>query len=125
MARDLLRASSLAACVVVLVVAWRAVCTLRQYRRLRHIPGPRSAGLSKWWLIRSVGGGRTHLDPVRGVPEARCVGPPPALRCTRPCSTQTDRGGLCPGSVARIGPNDLVTSDPELMKRMLNVRSPY
>lgn len=29
------------------------------------------------------------------------------------------------GSVARVGPNDLVTSDPELIKRMLNVRTPY
>ncbi|KAK4069810.1 transcriptional regulator family: Fungal Specific TF [Purpureocillium lilacinum] len=36
--------------------------TLRQYLRLRHIPGPPSAGISQWWLIRAVGGGRTHLD---------------------------------------------------------------
>ena len=27
--------------------------------------------------------------------------------------------------MARIGPNDLVTCDPDLMKRMLAVRSPY
>lgn len=30
-----------------------------------------------------------------------------------------------PGSIARVGPNDLITSDPDLMKRMLNVRTPY
>jgi hypothetical protein len=29
------------------------------------------------------------------------------------------------GSLARVGPNDLVTSDPAVMKRMLAVRSPY
>lgn len=29
------------------------------------------------------------------------------------------------GSVARVGPNDLVTSDPDLIKRMSNVRSTY
>ena len=29
------------------------------------------------------------------------------------------------GSLARIGPNDLVTSDPNVMRRMLAVRSPY
>jgi hypothetical protein len=29
------------------------------------------------------------------------------------------------GSIARIGPNQLVTSDPDLMKRMLNVRTKY
>lgn len=27
--------------------------------------------------------------------------------------------------MARVGPNYLVTSDPELMKRILNVRTPY
>ncbi|KAK1656573.1 cytochrome P450 [Colletotrichum godetiae] len=29
------------------------------------------------------------------------------------------------GSLVRIGPNDLVTSDPDLMKRMLGVRTKY
>lgn len=29
------------------------------------------------------------------------------------------------GKIARIGPNDLVTCDPELQRRMLGVRSPY
>jgi hypothetical protein len=32
---------------------------------------------------------------------------------------------MAPGSLARIGPNDLVTNDPALMRRMLAVRSPY
>jgi hypothetical protein len=31
----------------------------------------------------------------------------------------------CIGSLARIGPNDLVTDDPALMRRMNAVRSPY
>jgi hypothetical protein len=29
------------------------------------------------------------------------------------------------GSIARIGPNDLITSSPELLTRMSSVRSPY
>lgn len=29
------------------------------------------------------------------------------------------------GDIARVGPNDLITSDPELMRRMLNVRTRY
>ena len=29
------------------------------------------------------------------------------------------------GSLARIGPNDLITSDPAVMRRMSAVRSPY
>lgn len=51
-----------AAGVALLLVVWSAISTARQYIRLRHIKGPPSSGFSKWWLIRSVGGGRTHLD---------------------------------------------------------------
>ena len=29
------------------------------------------------------------------------------------------------GSLARIGPNELVTDDPELLRRMMAVRSEY
>ena len=32
---------------------------------------------------------------------------------------------MVPGSLARIGPNELVTTDPSLIKRMSAVRSPY
>lgn len=31
------------------------------WRRLRHIPGPRSAGISKWWMLRNTLGGSMHL----------------------------------------------------------------
>lgn len=31
------------------------------WRRLRHIPGPWSAGLSKWWMLRNTLGGSMHL----------------------------------------------------------------
>ncbi len=46
----------------VLLVVWIVFSTLRQYLRLRHIKGPALAGFSQWWLVRAVGGGRTHLD---------------------------------------------------------------
>jgi hypothetical protein len=32
------------------------------WHRLRHIPGPSFAGLSKFWLLRKALGGRFHLD---------------------------------------------------------------
>lgn len=48
--------------VVLLLLAWSVIATLRQYFRLRHFKGPFSTGISKLWLIRAVGGGRTHLD---------------------------------------------------------------
>lgn len=31
------------------------------YRRLRHVPGPRIAGFSKWWMLRNTLGGSMHL----------------------------------------------------------------
>ncbi|PFH61477.1 hypothetical protein XA68_17308 [Ophiocordyceps unilateralis] len=90
---------SLVASLVACFVIWRAWSTLRQYWRLRHVPGPRTAAFSKWWLLRAVAGGRTHLDLYEA------------------CQKY--------GSVTRVGPKDLVTSDPELMRRMLHVRTTY
>jgi hypothetical protein len=84
---------------VAALVAWFILSSLRQYFRLRHIPGPPGAGLSKWWLIGRITSGRTHLDYYE----------------------------VCEkyGPIARVGPNDLVTSDPDLIRRMSNVRSEY
>jgi hypothetical protein len=53
---------SVLACVVLLILVWRVIATVRQYLRLRHIKGPASAGFSNWWLIRALAGGRNHLD---------------------------------------------------------------
>ncbi|KAG5949892.1 hypothetical protein E4U53_005664 [Claviceps sorghi] len=81
------------------VAAWFAVSLYRQYKRLSHIPGPRSAGFSKWWFIRATLSGRTHLDLYQ----------------------------VCQkyGQIARISPNDIVTCDIGLIRRMLSVRSQY
>lgn len=35
--------------------------TYSSWSRLRHIPGPSSAGLSKWWMFRSSISGNMHL----------------------------------------------------------------
>ncbi|KAH8816215.1 pisatin demethylase [Xylogone sp. PMI_703] len=84
---------------VLFLIASFALQTLRQYARLRHIKGPPGVGFSKLWMIRHVAGGTMHKD----------------------------LGEVCEkyGSLARIGPNDLVTSDPELLRRMLGVRTRY
>ncbi|KAK1447260.1 cytochrome P450 [Colletotrichum melonis] len=93
MSREYLAYASIA---VSAFIAYSVVSIARQYLRLRHIKGPPSAGFSKWWLVRAVGGGRTHLDFYEA--------------CEK---------------YVRVGPNDLITSDPDLMKRMLNVRTTY
>lgn len=30
-----------------------------------------------------------------------------------------------PGSIVRIGPNELITSDPDVLRKVLNTKSPY
>lgn len=47
---------------LVVLVLWSTISTIRQYNRLREFKGPRSAGFSKWWLVRTVAGGRAYLD---------------------------------------------------------------
>jgi hypothetical protein len=100
-----------------LLLAWSIISTIRQYFRLSHFKGPLSAGFSQWWLIRSVGGGRTHLD-LYEVCEKYGELNGPGQGFDRQAQLHT-------GSIARVGPNDLITSDPDLMKRMLNVRTKY
>ena len=72
---------------------------IRSYRRLAHIPGPLLAAFSRLWLIKSLSGPRNHLDLFE--------------------TTQKY------GALVRIGPNDLLTTDTELIRRMFAPKSPY
>lgn len=45
-----------------ILVLYAVTSVVRQYARLRHVQGPPGAGFSKWWLVRTVYGGRQHLD---------------------------------------------------------------
>ncbi|KAF5565939.1 pisatin demethylase (cytochrome P450) [Fusarium pseudoanthophilum] len=88
-----------AALIGVFLFLWYVVSTIHQWARLRHFKGPTSADFSQLWLISRVGGGRTHLDLWEA------------------CKNY--------GNIACVGPNDLITSDPDLMKQILNVRTRY
>ncbi|KAM5353563.1 hypothetical protein ACJ41O_000213 [Fusarium nematophilum] len=96
---DLRPSIAIAVLLVASYILWSAVSTWRQYVRLRDFKGPRLAGFSKWWLIRTVGSGRAYLDFWD--------------------VTKTY------GSIARVAPNCLLTDDPDLMKHVLNVRTEY
>ncbi|RKK82857.1 hypothetical protein BFJ68_g16399 [Fusarium oxysporum] len=89
----------LAAVAGIIILICYVVSTIRQWARLRHFRGPAIAGFTQLWLISKVGGGRTHLDLWEA------------------CKKY--------GDIARVGPNDLITSDPDLMKHMLNVRTRF
>lgn len=82
--------------VWVIVTIVRAI---RSYRRLSHIPGPPLATVSRLWILKGVLGTRNHLNLFET--------------------------SLKYGPLARIAPNRLLTSDPELVRRMYAPRSPY
>ncbi|KAL8725213.1 MAG: hypothetical protein Q9166_007495 [cf. Caloplaca sp. 2 TL-2023] len=77
-----------------------AICSAVVYfDRLNHIPGPRWAALSRLWLAKIVASGTSH-DRYAEL---------------------NDRYG----PLARIGPNQLLTDDPETTINILASRSPY
>jgi cytochrome P450 len=75
------------------------ISTLIQYHRLAHIKGPWSTGWSGLFVLWSVVKNTVYLD----------------------------LGKACKkyGPLTRVGPNTLLTNDPELIRRMNAVRSPY
>ncbi|OCT52775.1 pisatin demethylase [Cladophialophora carrionii] len=85
--------------ILALGLAYLAIDTIYSWYRLRHVPGPFSAGFSKWWLFKHTWNGTLYLES--------------AEQCFKH------------GSLVRIGPNDLITNDPDILKRMGAPRSPY
>ncbi|CAG9989777.1 unnamed protein product [Clonostachys byssicola] len=72
---------------------------IRQWYRLRHIPGPRLAGWSILWQLSGALSGRYH-EILNEVAEEY-------------------------GPLVRIGPNELLSTDPEVVRRISGVRSRY
>jgi hypothetical protein len=71
----------------------------RQYDRLKHFKGPFSTGFSEFWHSRAMLRNESHLK----------------------------YGEVCEkyGPVARVGPNDLVTTSLDLLYRMNAARTEY
>ncbi|CAM1504386.1 Fc.00g019770.m01.CDS01 [Cosmosporella sp. VM-42] len=72
---------------------------VRLWHRLRHIPGPRLAGWSTWWQLREALSGRYH-ERLKHAAEVH-------------------------GPLIRIGPNELLCTDPDVLRSMSAVRSRY
>ncbi|ORY70305.1 cytochrome P450 [Pseudomassariella vexata] len=88
----------LAPCAVALLAAL-LLYHVRSWYRLRHIPGPFLASISNLWMVKNVLSGRLH-EVLKDV---------------------SDRYG----PLVRIGPNEVLTTDPEVIRMMNSVRSPY
>lgn len=85
--------------LAVLSVLWYLTTAVLSWYRLRHIPGPFLARFSYLWLAWLQSSGRQYY---------------------------IDRDELSKyGPLVRVGPNELSTSDPEVLRRLTSARSQY
>ncbi|KAI1387746.1 cytochrome P450 [Hypoxylon trugodes] len=96
---DLLNSIGPLATLALLIVGWYTISAVYSWYRLRHIPGPFLASFSYLWLARTGWNG-TQLEDF-------------------------EAAGRKYGSLFRIGPDIILTDDPELMKRMSSAKSKY
>ncbi|KAL9581929.1 MAG: hypothetical protein Q9212_003604 [Teloschistes hypoglaucus] len=89
--------SSASAILLVIYLAWSA----KSYWRLRHFPGPWPARFTRLWYAKLIWGGSMAKDT--------------AILFENPQQ----------GPIVRIGPNTLVTNDPDMVRRMTATKSPY
>ena len=92
-------------------------CVYTRFLHLRQIPGPSLAAWSRWWLIRAYASQDSAYRLIdvnqrygRSFPSPR-----------EDSLTQLPRAG----PLARIGPNHILTDDPDIQIRVLETRSPY
>ncbi|KAK7404120.1 hypothetical protein QQX98_010078 [Neonectria punicea] len=91
--------SSLFLAVLLGLIAVAVAHRVQRWSRLRHIPGPRLAGWSTFWQLREALGGRYH-ESLKEVSDIY-------------------------GPLVRIGPNELLSTDPDVLRNMSAVRSEY
>jgi hypothetical protein len=96
------------------------VASYISYRRLSHIPGPWLASWSSLWLVGAVWRRHSHLEFYD---IAKIYGE--YQDYTSFLLLHQEKWLISKGSLARIGPDLLITSDPELLKRMSAARSSY
>jgi len=92
-------AASFACAAAGLLALWYSAATFVSWYQLRHIPGPWYAGLTSAWVGWVAYSGEAY-GVYLGLSERY-------------------------GSLARIGPRALTTSDPELVKRMSSTKGTY
>ncbi|KAM0292219.1 hypothetical protein ACHAO9_003192 [Fusarium lateritium] len=84
---------------IFLIIFGQIARLIRRSYRLRHIPGPARAGWSSWWQLRGALSGRYHEHLKNAADQF--------------------------GPLVRIGPNELLSTDPAVLRSMSAVRSTY
>ncbi|KAK1446883.1 cytochrome P450 [Colletotrichum cuscutae] len=100
---------------------------IRTYNRLRAFKGPVLCGWTEAWHAWAILTFKSHLkyDEV-----CRKYGEPFFLPILHDMARAEHEGKsnaepILLGTIARVGPNDLITSSPELLVYMSGIRSPY
>jgi hypothetical protein len=104
-----------------LILSYFTYTTVRAWYRLRHIPGPPGAGWSKWWLFKHTWDGTMYIESAE---QCFKYGACNMMLAVMLAVLWTDQYFIA-GSLVRIGPNDVVTCDPEILKAMGAPRSLY
>ncbi|KAL1841739.1 hypothetical protein VTJ49DRAFT_6653 [Mycothermus thermophilus] len=97
--------------------------SLLAWYRLRHFPGPFLASFSHLWLARAFWSGRACETFVEA--EARHGGGGRRPPRTPGTGLGVGTGVMFDGSTIRIGPNELMTSDVEVIRRASAARGGY
>ncbi|KAH7256395.1 cytochrome P450 [Fusarium tricinctum] len=84
---------------ILLTIFGQVARLIQRWYRLHHIPGPTGAGWSSWSQLRGALSGRYH-EHLKGAAEQF-------------------------GPLVRIGPNELLSTDPVVLRSMSAVRSTY
>lgn len=93
--------------------------TIWQWYRLSHIPGPFWAGFSRFWFLNESIHKRTPMSSKRASDKYGEI-----FWLSYLFRLEADPF-ICLGSLFRVGPNALLTDDPEVLRKMMAVRSPY
>lgn len=103
--------------ILIFLVTVLALNKYLVWYRLRHVPGPRFASLSNLWLLKVALSGKM---PAKLHDVCETYGWSFYLTLSRVFLLIHPEGPL-----SRIGPNDLLCSDPDVIRRMSSARSKY
>lgn len=86
-----------------------------EWRRLSHVPGPFSASSSKLWMAFQSFKRRQPYTFKEANERHGALSGSAAMASLI----------LAPGSLVRVGPNEVITNNPEVLRKVMAVRSTY
>lgn len=126
----LISTTTLFLAAVVALTGYTIVPSVIAWYRLRHIPGPKIAAWTNLWLINKLWRGNSFNDMSNVCTQYGTQKPLGALGCFHLCPPssillphKTDK--QLTGNMVRIAPNYVICGDPNEVRRLWSVRSPF